>query len=150
MQNNKRTVCFFLTLKEDIQVRGNEYAGEIRFITTTDSILQALKNCLAFYKKHKDIVTENVQGIYVFTPIESEKQKKLDALYANSNSFESACNNSYDLIEDLYEKDRSYLYGYDFPDDQDISRILTYTDTQETEVTFSFDKWDLAITDTYI
>lgn len=150
MQNNKRTVCFFLALKEDIQVRGNEYAGEIRFITTTDSILQALKNCLAFYKKHKDIVTENVQGIYVFTPIEPAKQKKLDALYANSSNFETACNDSYDLIEDLYEKDRSYLYGYDFPDDQDISKILTYTDAQETEVTFSFDKWDLAITDTYI
>ena len=150
MQNNKRTVCFFLALKEDIQVRGNEYADEIRFITTTDSMLQALKNCLAFYKKHKDIVSENVQGIYVFTPIEPAKQKKLDALYANSSNFETACNDSYDLIEDLYEKDRSYLYGYDFPDDQDISKILTYTDTQETEVTFSFDKWDLAITDTYI
>ena len=75
MQNNKRTVCFFLALKEDIQVRGNEYASEIRFITTTDSMLQALKNCLAFYKKHKDIVSENVQGIYVFTPIEPAKQK---------------------------------------------------------------------------
>ena len=150
MQNNKRTVCFFLALKEDIQVRGNEYADEIRFITTTDSMLQALKNCLAFYKKHKDIVSENVQGIYVFTPIEPAKQKKLDALYANSSNFETACNDSYDLIEDLYEKDRSHLYGYDFPDDQDISKILTYTDAQETEVTFSFDKWDLAVTTTYI
>ena len=150
MQNTKRTVCFFLALKEDIQVSGNEYDSEIRFITTADSMLQALKNCLAFYKKHKDIVTENVQGIYVYAPIESAKQKKLDALYANSSSFETACNDSYDLIEDLHEKEHSFLYGFDFQENQDISKILTYTDTQESDVTFGFDKWDLAVTTTYI